>query len=357
MKNKIWINIFLNTIGTLIIVTIIFNIFINPLGVFPIENSFNKIKNHTILRITKFYYCKRLNPDLIIAGTSRVHNIPIKYLTSHEQNTTVYNMGIPGSSIDEQYYVLHYFINNSNVKKIILGIDFFSYNNQYAKNNKNFQKERFYSASKDYLTAALSYFSLSSSFKTLLDNLKFNTIEKENYFTGDTHLLKYQNMNNQRRKEQFMKTLKVYKTSDKLYNDKNFNKQSVNNKIIFLQKIITDCDNKNIDLKIFINPINSQLLDIIYEKKLIDLYSYWLLKVNGLTKYYNFSGYNSITCNQNNFLDPAHYKPIIGKLIFSRIYNKNIYGLPSDFGIMIPINSLKKKSINIGCKCINKNLL
>lgn len=77
------------------------------------------------------------------------------------------------------------------------------------------------------------------------------------------------------------------------------------------------CDEHGIELIIFTNPIHP----LTFAQAVENGYGEFLQGVSKITGFYNFSGYNDITLNNDNYLETSHYKAEVGDLILDVIFS------------------------------------
>lgn len=81
------------------------------------------------------------------------------------------------------------------------------------------------------------------------------------------------------------------------------------------------CEENNIQLVIFTNP----MYDCTYRKSVEDAdYLKFIEMLSTVTDFYNFSGLNDVTIDQNNYIDTSHYNAFIGDQIIEAIVNNNV---------------------------------
>lgn len=76
------------------------------------------------------------------------------------------------------------------------------------------------------------------------------------------------------------------------------------------------CDEHGIELIIFTNPMHP----LTFRKSVEHGYGEFLRGLAGITPFYNFSGINDITADNENFLETSHYKPHVGDLIMEVLF-------------------------------------
>lgn len=105
-----------------------------------------------------------------------------------------------------------------------------------------------------------------------------------------------------------------------------------------LKKIIFICKNNHIVLKTFITPHNHNMLNEIY----FNDYIAFISALSSITNYWDFSGYNSVTTNNENYYEYSHYRPKVSELIAGRIFYDTNLSIPSDFGVFVTQKMLKQ---------------
>jgi hypothetical protein len=94
-------------------------------------------------------------------------------------------------------------------------------------------------------------------------------------------------------------------------------KYGIDNALADIQSIINICGKNNIKLILFTNPLHK----LTYEKAVEHGYIDFLIRLSEITNFYNFSGINDITANNDNYLETSHYKLTVGDLIIDTIFN------------------------------------
>ena len=100
------------------------------------------------------------------------------------------------------------------------------------------------------------------------------------------------------------------------------------------------CEEYDINLRIFTNPINGYT----YEKDIANGYLVFLRKLADVTDYWNFSGFNDITLNMDNYYETSHFDPEVSNMIIDTVY----YGksdkrlLSQGFGTFVTKNNVDK---------------
>jgi hypothetical protein len=335
-KPKAWIKTMIYSIFTFISFTALMNYLINPYDVFSHHflSSFITKKNHPISsRMTKFYQAVQKHPVTIMMGTSRMGMFSIQQVDKYVPGP-IYNMSMPGSTIEEQIAYMNYMIKYENTSHIILGLDFFSFNPDKV-NASSFSYNRLTPTllvNDDIKTSLFSFQTTKNSFKTIQDNIH---LHKKN--NQDWRFIKLsedeirQKTNNQ---------ILQYKTSKEFLKNKKFHDpKSIEHNMQLFQKFISS--NKNIKFHVYLSPVSKPMLNLYKEMNLDNTFLLWKKRLQETLSFVDFCTNNSITSNQKNFRDASHVNPQIGDLIFAKLFQDNSISIPQDFG-----NYLEKKTSN-----------
>ncbi len=98
-----------------------------------------------------------------------------------------------------------------------------------------------------------------------------------------------------------------------------------------LKELVALCEQHHINLIIFTTPHNKTVIDHLWEEE----YLAFLRGLAEITPFWDFSGYNSITTDNRNYLDHSHYKRSVSRLIAARIFNDKAVMVPKDFGVWV----------------------
>jgi len=99
-----------------------------------------------------------------------------------------------------------------------------------------------------------------------------------------------------------------------------FHDYGIDNVIADIQSVIDLCNRNNIKLILFTNPLHI----LTYQQTVKNGYIDFLSRLSEITDYYNFSGINDITTNNDNYHETSHYKVETGSLIIDAIFNHKI---------------------------------
>jgi hypothetical protein len=331
----------------------LFNFAIDPYDVFntPRVAGINQLKpkKFTHDMLFKAIEITRIRPTVIFLGSSRVQwGLDPTYFNLPEQETA-YNLGLQRANMYEvKRYFDHAIANQPNLKKIVLGIDFWMFS-ETIKNTPAFNEDRLGQQQisfQDALNVLFSLDAFESSQATLMDNLKNS---KENLTVGSGKILIQGNVfkngilkvDNSRpnpgNTDDFIRGLTnsiAYSSSYQLSQER----------LQLLKSIIDTCQQKGIALTIFISPSHATDMEGLHALGLWSDFEQWKREVSKIAPIWDFSGYNSITTepiakNMNYYLDSSHYRKETGDMILKRLLSPEDKTIPEDFGfLMTPEN-------------------
>lgn len=270
------------------------------------EPNRNFLKVEHVLSHPKAY-------DGFIFGSSRVGAI----LPSHAQGANFYNMTYSEGIPHEHLLNLRLFLNHGvNIKKVFLGLDDFSYQVSFAKHQQQWITKSHPLATK---TSWLSFYRFYF-FRFLIQHDKRQFIKK---LTAPKQTMHMDIDNQDSYYQAILSNRSSFQNNDPRYfNTIHYQGNTLPETLQDIQDIVTLCKKYNIALTVFINPIHHATYQDT-NKQLLKKFKISLAKI---TPYYDFSGPNTITQNNYNFVDTSHYTVIIGDQILKKMdefENKN----------------------------------
>jgi len=276
------------------------------------------------------------NWDNIMLGTSRIGLMDTKVVNKYLGGKT-FTMSQPGSAIPIQYDSFLYAIKFNNVKNVVYGIDFMSFNKNIKLNNDYVQfKEELQSFGRFYTFDM--YFNIGKvkkSIDTILNNSsnhsRYGAMYSEN---GERHFYQYK----QRLREGTFDLQRSIDKHIKWYFSKvgNYYNYEYSSKYMQQFKRIVDyCNNNSIKLYVYIPPMYSKHFYAIKESGLKDEFEQFKKDLAKITDYIDFTGVNSITNNRNNYWDSSHLRKEHTELIMAKLFRSQNTYKHEDFGILI----------------------
>lgn len=239
------------------------------------------------------------NPDkfnAFIMGSSRVGNIHPEQINGERCYNMTYSEGVPNEQLANLQTMLKHGICP---KHIYLGVDSLSYTDDYERHTETAylvpyelsvsHPFRFW---KLFLDPA---YAVKAFFDQMLDGGAGETLNPEIFYeygwNADYNTL----------------TDFDFETAEASIGEKDFREETLRD----LSEIVSLCRENGIELTVFTNPMYA----VTYEQSVKQGYCDFLEKLAEITPYYNFSGYNSVTQNSGNYLDPSHYNAETSDLV------------------------------------------
>jgi len=95
-------------------------------------------------------------------------------------------------------------------------------------------------------------------------------------------------------------------------------------------------DFPEMDFIVFTTPVSSHVLRVLAKEGRLEDWERWLRELVGeFGGIWHFMDYNTITSNDDYFVDTSHFSTPIAHMVVQRIYGENEEGIPEDFGIYL----------------------
>ena len=284
--------------------------------------------------MSKFYIASRLQPKSIMMGTSRIGLFPETQLHPYLDGP-IYNLSLPGSTIDEQASYIQYMIKSHKVKNVVWSLDFFAFN-PTKPIDPAFEPSRLSDSIfwNDYFISLFSFKTLSRSFKTIKSN-QFSIPEPDETL-GQPFTPKMVNFN-------INYILHQYATDKTFLKSEVFkSSSSINSKLALVKQTVELCRVYNVSCILYTSPVYYKHIDMIYAIGLGDTFEAWKIGIAQISPYTDFCTYNSITQNKMNFRDSSHIIGHFGEIIFVKIFENNRSKIPQDFGTYVTRHNVFK---------------
>ena len=273
---------------------------VDPYNVFHWKNIRNTgiNPNHNYIK-TKYVLS---NPELFdgfVFGSSRVGAIHVENMT----NGKIYNMTASGATPKENYDSLKTLLDgNVHMEVVYLGVDSYSYTTDPVSHHYSQLASPYEFLVTNPKAFIQLYFNPSITLQGFIEMQASKDIEGFDTFYDYGWWCDY----NRHATIDLTTAPPFIGDSDKF-----------NETLQDIQNIKTLCDEHNIKLVVFTNP----MYDVTYRKSLEYNYLEFLIELSKITDFYNFSSLNDITIDQNNFLDTSHYNAEVGDLLISTFLN------------------------------------
>ena len=274
---------------------------IDPYNVFhPLSYRENGVEpNKNFLKMTYILH-NGSKFDTFIFGSSRVGYIDTGKIENARAYNMTYSMGVPAEHADN----IRTMIRNGIIPKmIIMEVDDISYRMD-AKSHIDEQPRCPY----EYLVRhPLKFAELYCCPAVALESLEIiqyssrNEDEERNMYASGSTIRRNDNS-----EYVFPETVDMSGSS---YMD---------NCIDAISECVELCRDNGIDLKVFVTPLYKATYRGALERG--DFFTF-LTRLSEVTPFYNFSGFNDITVNSENYEDVSHYKAEIGDMIIDCIVN------------------------------------
>ena len=277
-------------------------------------------------RIQKFVELNEVKPNSIILGGSRAHYLDPKDLEKYTHDN-IYNLGLTFSTLEEQYHFLKYSIDHFDIKNVVIALNLYPFSEKLEDNKSDFD-ETIFEDGFTFLKQIKHYLSLPlmKYLKYAYENKYTEPFYKDGAITAyHQSIVLLDNTWEDRKKS----SLEGYHRKYNKYlewGDTQFE---------YYRKMVQLCKDNNINLKVFTTAIHVSQLNILKEVNKMDIFYKWKDELVKIYPYYDFMTENSITVNDDNYIDTSHLKQEFGYLYFAKVFEDSSVNVPKDFGILI----------------------
>ena len=308
------------------------NIVIDPYRYFFTQEitglNANKPEYEKYLMLSKAAEARQIEAKTILLGSSRIMSGLNKSHPIFQDPQTVYNLGLPGTNMYQSLqYLKHALYFQKNVERVIIGIDFFMFN-EYLGNLDNFDETRL---GKKFTLSDLVNTSLS------IDALQASLITLNANWNVDNRVVSKESTMNK-----FKRWLTNFLSFEGFYKTYRLSQKQLDS----FKMIITLCQEHNIDYQVFISPTHATQYQAMDAAQLWSIFEDWKREIVSITPVWDFSGYNSITTepiseSMVNYIDNSHYSQHTGNLVLNKIFGEKAETVPPDFGVFIEPDNLE----------------
>lgn len=306
-----WSKAFTATITTVIIISSGVLLWTDTYSVaHPYNSKFVDEPNRNFLKV-EYILAHPNQYDGFIFGSSRVGAI----LPSHVQGAKFYNMTYSEGIPHEHLLNLQLFLSRGiKIKKILLGLDEFSYQVSFAQHQQRWlTRTHPLAANSSWANFYRFYF---IRLPTQHDKSQF----KKKLFNPD-RTMTFDIINQDQFYKKYLSESPNFKDNDPIYSHPtHYSGNILEATLQDIRDIVALCQQNNIELTIFINPIHHTT----YEDTDKILLFKFQRELSNITSYYDFSGPNHITINNYNFVDTSHYTTDIGDFMLKNISDNNL---------------------------------
>jgi hypothetical protein len=296
-------------------------------------------------RYVKLFDIAYQKPKTVLLGSSRVlWGLDPKNPLLNEYQP-VYNAGIMGPPVYEiKHYFDHALANQPNLKRVILALDFYSFNAKF--DNREFelmpvfgkQWREIITIRKDLLFDIKAVAETLWSSATRKDVM---TLRRDGRLAPDplTDRVLYQSFFGVeptiKSKKQAKKQLAM---RSELYHPFKLSKQDFD----ALRYMVKTCKERNIELIIYIAPtLQSSEIGIFHDYGIWQDYKTYQKELAKLHPFWDFTGWNSITMNKDNFVDGSHHIFPVGDIVLARMLGAASKDVPKSFGRYVTASTVE----------------
>jgi hypothetical protein len=321
---------------------ITFNLIVDPYNLYkmPQIEGFNKIKveleKHE--RLYQAVEIARQKPKVILLGSSRVMFGFDPQDVFQLVQEKVYSGGIPSPNFEEIYhYFEHTLYHQPQLKTVILGLDLFMFNRngQPKARSDLWRLKSSPLVWKDIFSSLASKSACYSSYTTIKANLMSSSIPyfiSQGQLNPDFALSEKNVIFGEGGDEKYLQLAFLAR-------DGYFNYQLDERKVNLFRQLVKTCQDRGIDLKVFISPTKAMYWEAIYQNGLWPVLENWKRQLSQFHPIWDFSGFNCATTQTLEkatgplYFDCSHFRPSLGKIILEKMFSHSNF--PEDFGYLL----------------------
>ena len=313
----------------------VINVVVNPFLMFDkntITGSFDK-KPEAANRVRTFkkYQATDKGYEVLIVGNSRVE-MGLDPSSQFFANQHVYNVGVPGLSVNAQIAYANNVIQTNPINTIFVGVDFVDFISQKAPQSKLYEFP--YNDYEDYLSAIFSLDALNASVMTVFSqsqNASTRTFQGFNPANDYIPILK--NEGQMVLTEQKLSSLSKQLKGARFYKEEMMASQ--HSSLTTLKQTLSNWKHSGKKVVIFINPYQDLYYKALAKEGLIEDFEIWRETINEVatttnSSFFDFTELGKSHSNLINdegelayFWEPAHYKKELGEKMLQVMTSEN----------------------------------
>ncbi|OCL91365.1 hypothetical protein [Arcobacter porcinus] len=355
MKSTKWIKIFfgLSLIGVLFLGGV--NYIVDPYGInnrIIIDKiNLKKYSNTSITARFKLNILNNKNIETIMLGTSRI-GVMNPMIVDKYLNTNTFNLEYPASITPIQNKLFKYASNFNDIKYLVYGIDFMSFN-ENRKINKHFLEFNDF-IEKIENNEKISNIDLYFSIDTFLKSIKIVIknilgIQNQEVLYLKNGMRDYQNYIEQEIKnifnfeEEKNNSIKSYFSLDGQYKNYKFSYDYLEH----FKDTMEFCKKNNIKVFVYIPPMFSEHFNAINAGGYFDEFELFKKELVKITDFIDFTGHNTISKNKNNYWDSSHLRVETTEVLMAKLFNDKSVEVPADFGVLVTKDNIDEHLENL----------
>lgn len=281
------------------------NVAVDPYNIFHGDNiRDNGVEPNKNYIKTRFVLAHKEDYDSYLFGSSRAGFIDVGRLPEGTWYNFSYSEGLP----KEQYETLRTLISEGEIpKQVYLGIDNISYLVDPA-----YHESQLYRKAYPYGGSLMDKFRFYASYLDTVTTLESLSVIRD--YEGDTESLRERMYSTGC--EDLNLNMRFDESNTKAY-WADYYEPRIEEAIEEIRKFKELCEEYDIELTVFTNPLYITTYERAVDKGYLD----FLEELAHVTPFYNFSGYNMISMNQDYYFETSHYTPEAAAVMMDIIEN------------------------------------
>lgn len=351
------------------------NVLVDPYDVFRYARipgvNIDKPAIESQVRLAKAYQIRRLKPEIMVLGNSRVEMGLDTERRSREIGKQIFNGGLPGSTIYELHRYLQHAAAIGSLEEVLIALDIFSFNTQLPAAQNDFLESRLMMRADNRPTPLWDEARINDLFNLVLAwptvERSIDTVLRQGTPGVPTRTPTGFDPLDER---SFLAAAETYADAFRR-KDRNYFRRGLSRgmslapsahwpdgSMIELVRILDFCREKNIKLTLFIHPYHAHVLEILALAGQWEIYEDWKRQVTAVVAadaarhpdkapvpLWDFGYYNAVTTEpvppregeqrMTYYWDSAHYKSTTGRAIGERMLDFGIEPQLPDFGVLL----------------------
>jgi len=316
------------------------------------RTGFNQQKEgvRSKIRFIKALELPLRRPQTVIVGSSRVHDAMNPEHPLLQEYSPVYNLGVDMNRIHETLLLLRHATENSNIKRVVIGLDFFMFNSLVTKSS-DFDENligRQIGFSDYVVPTVFSAVAVQDAWATLQTSRR--QPQRKEFLPNGFRPQAFYSLKNHPAAHYYTNWVFLTPRPQSTIYYSNI----VLNETVFadFNSILELCRQRGIDVRLYINPAHAHLDgEGIRAVGKWGVFEDWKRRITSIAAQHqvplwDFSGYNSVTTEKvgspmKNYWDSSHFTELVSDWIIRRMFN-NGGGIPDDFGVLLTPRNINR---------------
>lgn len=325
----------------------IYNIVIDPYGVIRGDMNNQVIEPNKRYLKQKFILNNKDQFNAFLFGNSRVAKIDVGKINDHNNWYNMsYSEGLPKEHYEDIQFLLSL---NVKINKVIIGIDELSCLIPPSVHENDALRKPY----EDFFNPLLDYLFLFPSPEIYEEIKKANNANPPP--KGRSQSIYTNGSDTRVQRDQYIESNIERHLNDTVFQypywHAKSSKEHIDPAVHWLEEIYKLCNERNIELVLFVNPI----YEVSYKKAVEDGLLIFLEQVIKIVDLYDFSGIYDTTTNKINYYEASHYRPHVGDFIVKELNSTNSSFLVKKQNAEEWLNSKYKEAKNNEINLLIKN--